>query len=97
MITEFPYDNTFDTIFNKINNGDSILITDIDGKLFWNTVQAHALEKGDSYLGTNNVSYTIFVYKDTTWSATLNKNNSTIKLCKVRKVEYVYHAWEEVK
>ena len=60
-------------------------------------MQAHALEKGDSYLGTSNVSYTIFVYKDTTWSATLNKNNSTIKLCKVRKVEYVYHAWEEVK
>lgn len=97
MITEFPYDNTFDTIFNKIKNGDSILITDIEGKLFWDTVQAHALEKGDSYLGTNNVSYTIFVYKDTTWSATLNKDNSTIKLCKVRKVEYVYHAWEEVK
>ena len=97
MIIKFPYDNTFDTIFNKIKNGDSILITDIEGKLFWNTVQAHALEKGDSYLGTNNVSYTIFVYKDTTWSATLNKDNSIIKLCKVRKVEYVYHAWEEVK
>ena len=97
MITEFPYDNTFDTIFNKIKNGDNILITYIEGKLFWNTVQAHALEKGDSYRGTSNVSYTIFVYKDTTWSATLNKNNSTIKLCKVRKVEYVYHAWEEVK
>lgn len=97
MITEFPYDNTFDTIFNKIKIGDSILITDIEGKLFWDTVQAHALEKGDSYLGTNNVSYTIFVYKDTTWSATLNKDNSTIKLCKVRKVEYVYHACEEVK
>lgn len=97
MITEFPYDNTFDIIFNKIKNGDSILITDIEGSLFWNTVQAHALEKGDSYLGTNNVSYAIFVYKDTTWSATLNKDNSTIKLCKVRKVEYVYHAWEEVK
>lgn len=42
---EFPYDNTFDTIFNKIKNGDTILITDIEGKLFWNTVQAHALEK----------------------------------------------------
>ena len=95
MITEFPYDNNFDTIFNKIKN--SILITDIEGKLFWNTVQAHALEKGDSYLGTNNVSYTIFVYKDTTWGAALNKNESTIKLCRVRKVEYVYHAWEEVK
>lgn len=97
MITEFPYDNTFDTIFNKIKNGDTILITDADGKLFWNTVQAHALEKGDSYLNTSNVSYTIFVYKDTTWSATLNKDDSIINLCKVRKVEYVYHAWEEVK
>ena len=89
MITEFPYDNNFDIIFNKIQNGDTILITDIEGKLFWNTVQAHALEKGNSYLNTSNVSYTIFVYKDTTWS--------TIRLCKVRKVEYVYHAWEEVK
>lgn len=95
MITEFPYDNNFDTIFNKIKN--SILITDIEGKLFWNTVQAHALERCDSYLNKSNVSYTIFVYKDTTWGATLNKKDSTIKLCKVRKVEYVYHAWEEVK
>ena len=97
MITEFPYDNNFDIVFNKIQNGSTILITDIEGNLFWNTVQAHALEKGGSHLNASNVSYTIFVYKDTTWGATLNKNNSTIKLCKVRKVEYVYHAWEEVK
>ena len=97
MITEFPYDNNFDIIFNKIKNGDTTLITDIEGKLFWNTVQAHSLEKGDSYSNTSNVSYTIFVYKDITWSATLNKNDFTIRLCKVRKVEYVYHAWEEVK
>lgn len=95
MITEFPYDNNFDNIFNKIKN--SILITDIEGKLFWSTVQAHALEKWDSYLNKRNVSYIIFVYKDTTWGAALNKNDSTIKLCKVRKVEYAYHAWVEVK
>lgn len=95
MITEFPYDNNFDTIFNKVKN--SILITDIEGKLFWDTAQAHALEKWDSYLNKSNVSYIIFVYKDTTWGATLNKKDSTIKLCKVRKVEYAYHAWVEVK
>lgn len=95
LITEFPYDNNFDNVFNKIKN--DCTVTDVEGKLFWNTVQAHALEKGDSYLGTSNISYTIFVYRDTTWGATLNKDDSTIKLCKVRKVEYIYHAWEEVK
>ena len=81
MITEFPYDNNFDIIFNKIKNGDTILITDVEGKLFWNTVQAHALEKGDSYLNTSNVSYTIFVYGSYPTKFFFFKNRNFISHC----------------